>query len=345
MTGKERALAALDHRPTDHVSIFPSVDVAASAKYIDKPVGQCFVDPVLHARSLEALLDRHPGIDGVYINLCLTGRTARKVGPDRYSDGTLQWRVPENDIGTVAVRTIEDPEDPLLLEANPLQDGILDTYRAVEASYKDRFLILPGITGPYSHLTFLYGLENTMMLMLDDPDLMHRLLRRRTELAIAWGTELARCGAEAVWIGEGAASGSLLPLRLYQEFVQPYAAAVVDAMRGLGVRTLMHVCGDINATAAAVAATGADGIDVDHMVPTSFVASQAKRPVCIKGNLDPVALLRSTPQQVQHLCRQIIATAPEHFILGTGCLVARDTPPENIDAMLAAIQYNQEVTQ
>ena len=95
-------------------------------------------------------------------------------------------------------------------------------------------------------------------------------------------------------------------------------------MRGLGVRTLMHVCGDINATAAAVAATGADGIDVDHMVHTSFVASQAKRPVCIKGNLDPVALLRSTPQQVQHLCRQIIATAPQHFILGTGCLVARD---------------------
>lgn len=215
-----------------------------------------------------------------------------------------------------------------------MQDGILDTYRAVEASYKDRFLILPGITGPYSHLTFLYGLENTMMLMLDDPDLMHRFLRRRTELAIAWGTELARCGAEAVWIGEGAASGSLLPLRLYQEF-----GAALCCRRGgryartrrpdVDARMRRHQCHRCRCCA-----TGADGIDVDHMVPTSFVASQAKRPVCIKGNLDPVALLRSTPQQVQHLCRQIIATAPEHFILGTGCLVARDTPPENIDAML-----------
>ena len=342
MNGKERALAALRCQPTDHRSIFPSIDVAASAKYLGEKVGACFTDAKLHARSLEAVLDRHPDIDGVYINLCLTRRTAHPCGGDRFSDGVLEWRVPENDIGTVAVRKIQEPEDPLLWSENPLMDGVLDTFQEVRSAYRDKFLFLPGITGPYSHLTFLYGLENTMMLMLDDPDLMHRLLRRRTELAVDWGKKLADAGAEAVWIGEGAASGSLLPLRLYDEFVRPYAAALVDAMREMGVATLMHVCGDINATVSGVTGTGADGVDVDHMVPLRLAAEQAGRPICVKGNLDPVRLLQSTPEEVKRLCIETAAEAPEHFILGTGCLIARDTPPENIDAMQAAAGLDGE---
>ena len=342
MNGKERALAALSCQPADHLSIFPSVDVAGAAKYLGERVGACFTDAGLHARSLEAVLDRHPDIDGVYINLCLTGRTARPCGPDRFEDGVLEWKVPENDIGTVAVRRIQDPEDPLLLTENPLMDGVLDTFRAVRPAYRDRFLFLPGITGPYSHLTFLYGLENTMMLMLDEPELMHRLLRRRTELAVEWGRQLAQAGAEAVWIGEGAASGSLLSPAMYDEFVRPYAAALVDAMRDMGVRTLMHVCGDINSTVSSVAATGADALDIDHMISPRAAAERAGRPVCIKGNLDPVALLSSTPQEVEKLSLRTAADAPEHFILGTGCLIARDTPPENIDAMQAAAYRGRE---
>ena len=342
MNGKERALAALSCKPTDHLSIFPSVDVAGAAKYLGEKVGVCFTDAELHARSLEAVLDRHPDIDGVYINLCLTGRTAHQCGPDRFDDGVLEWKVPENDIGTVAVRRIQDPEDPRLLTENPLMDGVLDTFRAVRPEYRERFLFLPGITGPYSHLTFLYGLENTMMLMLDEPELMHRLLRRRTELAVEWGRQLAQAGAEAVWIGEGAASGSLLSRSMYDEFVRPYAADLVDAMRGMGVKTLMHVCGDINPTVSSVAATGADGLDIDHMVSPRLAAEQAGRPVCIKGHLDPVALLRSIPRAVEALCCQTAEDAPEHFILGTGCLIARDTPPENIDAMQAAVRRGQE---
>ena len=52
MNGKERALAALSCKPTDHLSIFPSVDVAGAAKYLGEKVGSCFVDAELHARSL-----------------------------------------------------------------------------------------------------------------------------------------------------------------------------------------------------------------------------------------------------------------------------------------------------
>ena len=57
MNGKIRALAALGCQPTDHLSIFPSIDVAAAAKYLGKGVGACFADAALHARSLEAALD------------------------------------------------------------------------------------------------------------------------------------------------------------------------------------------------------------------------------------------------------------------------------------------------
>ena len=328
MTGKERALRAIRGEETDRPSVLPSIDVAYAPGCIGRKVGECFRKPDLHAKALMGALDLFPEIDGLYVNLCLSDDKLTKLPNGLYDDGYgLHWYVPEDDVGTVKYHEIEELDDDRMEGISSLKFGILETFAAIEPYYKENYLIMPGITGPYSQLVFMMGLENVMIMMYDEPDELKEAIAKRVQHAIGWLDELIALGAETVWIGEGAASSSLISPACYEEFVAPYAKAVVDAARERGIpcfmhvcgnivpSSFMHVCGNIVPSIKEIASTGLSAIDVDYMVPMSLVREHCGPDTCIKGNLNPMDLL---------------------MILGTGCLVAPHTPKENIDAMVRA---------
>ena len=337
MTGKERALRAIRGEKTDRPSVLPSIDVAYAPACIGKKVGQCFLNPGLHAQALMGALDRYPEIDGLYINLCLDDSILTRRANGLYDDGRgLHWYVPENDVGSVKIHEIEELEDPRLEEESTLRQGILKTFAAIEPAYKETYLIMPGITGPYSQLVFMMGLETVLMMMYDDPDGLKEAIEKRVKHAISWLDELIALGAEAVWIGEGAASSSVISPACYAEFVAPYAKAVVDAARERGIPCFMHVCGNIVPSIREIAATGCTAIDIDYMVPMALVRQHCGADACLKGNLNPMDLLNKTAAEVYDLCRAIYRETEGPMILGTGCLVAPNTPGENIEAMVLA---------
>lgn len=337
MTGKQRALRAIRGGKTDRPSVLPSIDVAYAPECIGRKVGECFRDPKLHAKALMGALVQYPDIDGLYINLCLSDSHLTRQSNGLYNDGHgLQWYVPENDVGTVKVHEIEELEDPRIDGETSLRFGILETFGAIEPEYKEKYLIMPGITGPYSQLVFMMGLENVLIMMYDDPDGLKEAIAKRVRHAIAWLDELIALGAEAVWIGEGAASSSVISPACYAEFVAPSAKAVVDAARQRGIPCFMHVCGNIVPAIREIAATGCSAIDIDYMVPMALVREHCGPAACLKGNLNPVDLLTKTAEEVCTLCRDIYRDTEGPMILGTGCLVVPKTPKENIEAMVRA---------
>lgn len=337
MTGKERALRAIHGERTDRPSVLPSIDVAYAPAHIGRKTGECFLDPKLHAKALMGAMDVFPEIDGLYINLCLSDGHLTRQHNGLYNDGFgLQWYVPDNDVGTVKVHEIEELDDPRMEGESSLRFGILETFQALQPEYKEKYLIMPGITGPYSQLVFMMGLENVLIMMYDDPDGLKAAIAKRVRHALSWLDELISLGAEAVWIGEGAASSSVISPACYAEFVAPYAKAVVDGARERGIPCFMHVCGNIVPSIREIAATGCSAIDIDYMVPMELVREHCGKDACLKGNLNPMDLLAKSPEEVYELCRSIYRTDSGPMILGTGCLVAPGTPAVNIEAMVRA---------
>ena len=337
MTGKERALKAIRGEETDRPSALPSIDVAYAPGCIKRKIGECFLYPELHARALMGALDTIPEIDGLYVNLCLSDKHFVKESNGLYDDGYgLHWYVPEDDVGTVKNHEIEELDDSRIDEETSLKFGILDTFSAIKPDYKERYLIIPGITGPYSQLVFMMGLENVLVMMDDDPEGLKEAIRKRISHTISWLDELISMGAEAVWIGEGAASSSVISPASYAEFVAPYAEQVVSAARDRNVPCFMHVCGNIVPSIKEIASTGISAIDVDYMVPMQLVREHCGKATCIKGNLNPVQLLNGTKEEIYEICRKIYQETEGPMILGTGCLVSPHTPIENIYAMVQA---------
>ena len=174
------------------------------------------------------------------------------------------------------------------------------------------------------------------MLIYEDPEKFKQALEWRTVKALEWADNLIEAGAESVWIGEGAASSSIISPEMYSEFVLPYASRVVEHLKSSGIITIMHVCGDINQSIGTIAKTGVDAMDIDYMVDLKAARTAIERTICLRGNLNPVDLLNMPSDILIEHCKRIIDSGGFPFVLSTGCLVARDTPKENIDAMVAA---------
>ena len=150
-------------QPTDRTSVHPAIDVSYAAGLMNKTVRDCFIDPAMHARALENVFSVHPNIDGLYINLCLSPRSfsevSEKDGVMQILDyGGMRWTIPENDVGTVGDHDIRNISDERMKLYNPLKDGINDTFRALSDDIKQKYLIIPGLTGPFSQVVFMLGL-------------------------------------------------------------------------------------------------------------------------------------------------------------------------------------------
>lgn len=91
---------------------------------------------------------------------------------------------------------------------------------------------------------------------------------------------------------------------------------------------------------------GQDIIEVDHKVDLALARSIVGDRACVIGNVDPVTvLLQGTPDRVRAASEECLeAGRGGGYILGSGCVVPRITPLENVKAMVQAARDSAPVS-
>ena len=345
MNSRTRAERAMSGRLPDRVPVVPLIDTWYAAACYGVTVSECFLDPAVHARALVSTLERHPGIDGFSINLGLTRDVIRQIEetPSDYfirtKDGAL-WCLPKNDIGTPTEREVENFDDERLYTVDVLRPHIVETLRHIPPDVRRAYDISAGLTGPFSQVLFTMGIERVMMAMIDEPETLKRAIAVRVPFALRWAEELAELDPASVWIGEGFASTSLISPQQYREFVLPYEQPVTQRLRELGVPSVIHICGDTNRALEHIAASGADCFEIDWQVDLVEAKRRIGQQISLKGNLHTTNLVEHSPDQIYAEAQEAIVKAkPDgRFVLSSGCALGRDTPPENVEAMVRAAQ-------
>ena len=223
-----------------------------------------------------------------------------------------------------------------LAKPDPLGGGrMTDRVQAV-ARLRDEHAgqvpVMGWIEGPIAEACNLRGMNALMLDLMDDPGFATGLLDFATDLAIDFAQAQVRAGADIIGMGDAAAS--LCGPRFYEHLVLPREQRIIRAIREAGALVRLHICGDTNRILAPMGTTGADIIDLDHLVqPETVRREMGERPV-IAGNFDPVAvLLQGTPGQVLAACRRCHEAFGPRFIVNAGCEVPPHTPMENVEAM------------
>ena len=231
-------------------------------------------------------------------------------------------RIPAPDVGSQG-------RYPLMLDA---------LERIVSALGDEVFIVACMDQYPFSLAAALMGINEIMLMLYDDPPFVAALLERCTEYALAYGTALAAAGADMLSGGDSPAG--LVGPALYEEGVLPAERGLLARLKGAaGIPTSLHICGNATPILPLMATSGADVLELDHAVDLAHACRVVGPGIALWGNLDPVSVLaRGTPDEVRKHAAAALAAAADHprFVLSSGCTLAVETPPANIDALISA---------
>jgi uroporphyrinogen-III decarboxylase len=108
----------------------------------------------------------------------------------------------------------------------------------------------------------------------------------------------------------------------------------VDGIHALGARVRLHICGNTRRILDGMGRLGCDMIDLDYLAPVGEGRAEMGPQQVLLGNIDPVRVLRDgTPESVYKAIGACHQQAGNRYIVGAGCEVPRDTPPENLLAL------------
>jgi MtaA/CmuA family methyltransferase len=228
----------------------------------------------------------------------------------------------------LAALKIPDP-----LGGGRMHNGIqaLDLYR--ERVGKDK-IIEGWIEGPIAEAADLRGINTLMMDFFDDPAFVRDLFAFVVELELRFAREQIKAGADIIGVGDAAAS--LVGPQIYEEFVWPYEKKLVDGIHALGGKVRLHICGNTRRILEGMGKLACDIVDLDSLAPISEARQKMGPGAVLLGNLNPVTVLRNgDPAGVATAVVDCHRQAAPRFIVGAGCEVPRDTPPENLRALCA----------
>lgn len=336
MTGRERLFRAIDGKQADHIACLP-ITMMFAADLIDRPYRDYVTDYRVLVEGQLRVLEL---FDTDHVNtLTDPAREAADCGAD------VEYPPDQPPAIREETALLSDPSTLVTLRAPKPSEGprMLDRIKAVEDLRRrvgEEKAIEGWVEGPCAEAADLRGVNRLMLDFYDNPGFVEDLFSFATELAIEFADEQIKVGADVIGVGDAAAS--LIGPDLYEKHVLPFERTLIDAIHDRGCRTRLHICGDTSALVSAMATLGSDIIDLDFPVDMARARGDAGVHQVLLGNIDPVRVLRDrSPDEIQAELTRCFQVAQPRYVAGAGCEVVRDTPRENLRAL---IDFARETT-
>ncbi len=200
----------------------------------------------------------------------------------------------------------------------------------------DTTMITGWVEGPLAEYCDLKDISAALMDFYENPVEMEKALDLITEFAMKYITTQVKAGAHCIGIGDAACS--LISPDLYQQYIFSREKALIDHTHSLGAMVKLHICGNTTAIMPDMIKTGADIVDVDHLVINmeNFVPLLGEQQV-LSGNSDPVSVLKDgTPQSIKESVESCFEKTKGRGIVSAGCEIPAETPLENFRAYMQA---------
>ena len=244
-------------------------------------------------------------------------------------------------IGEPLVRTARDidripPPDPGSQGRYPLMLEALDRVR--RAIGQEAWVVACFDQYPFSLAAALLGLNQMMIKVLEDRSFVESLMERCLEYGRSFGRALGAAGADMLSGGDSPAG--LIGPSAYRELAWPFEQQLIAELKSATRKPVsLHICGNARPILGAMSASGADVLELDHQVDLAEASRLAGPSVTLWGNLDPVRLLaQGNPDEIRTAARRAVelmrSCQHSRFVLSSGCTLALETPPENLDALL-----------
>lgn len=229
---------------------------------------------------------------------------------------------------TLASLQVPDPRSARM----PL---LLDAAAGLRSEVGDSKCITGRVGAPFSAVTLIFGMQQSMLMMLDDPDLFAEALKFAEEQAISWGLAQIEAGCHAIWLGDCNASLHLISPKHYREWALEPCRRVTEALQQAGALVYLHNSEETLEGLLLQAETEPDVLSVGPGLDISLAIEALRGKQAVMGNVDPINMLTesSASEVAAETGRQVRLMAGGGCILNSGECVPREARRENMHAM------------
>lgn len=193
----------------------------------------------------------------------------------------------------------------------------------------EEYFVVGWIEGPMAEYANLRGLSNACLDLYDHPDTVNSVSDIILENAIRFISAQIEAGAHCIGIGDAACSQ--IGPALYRQFVFDRQKRLIEHIHSLGALAKLHICGNTTSLLPHMISTGADIIDVDHLVSTMadylFMLSETQ---VLCGNSDPVSIIQNGNKElITERVMDCFRQTRGRGIVSAGCEITPETTIEN----------------
>jgi len=328
MNSRDRLFALLDGKPVDRVSLMP-ITMMFAADQIGVKYGQYVRDYRLLVDAQLRTAERFD-IDQVSCISDPTREACDLSAEVRFFDDQPP-AFDESQALLIDKKTLASLKIPDPLGGGRMHDRVKAAALLKERIGGDR-IVEGWIEGPCGQAANLRGINRLMLDFIDDPAFVQDLLDFVVEMELGFARAQAEAGVELMGVGDPASS--LAGPAIFRQMLAPAHRKLVDGLKSMGLRTRSHMCGSTKRILKERGELGYDIIDLDSIVPMRAARMNMPGEVLL-GNVATVEVLRNgSVQDVIDTVTKCRNDAGDLYIIGAGCEVPRDTPEENMRALL-----------
>jgi uroporphyrinogen decarboxylase len=225
---------------------------------------------------------------------------------------------------------------------DPLKDGRmpekLKAIRKLKDYFGDTVLITGSCAAPFSAVGLTFSLEESMMLMLTDPQFLYDAMDYWKEFYKHYIKAQQQAGADAIWLGDCNAFSSMVSLPQYREHILPVTKELITyCEKELNIMIWLH---NSEIKTDHVVAHFPMGMSFESIGPAADIRQMRKATIGrlpISGNLDPISVLwQGNPESIAADVKRIMGICKEGggYIFNTGEMNPRQITEENMSAYM-----------
>ncbi|MDI9499095.1 MAG: uroporphyrinogen decarboxylase family protein [Bacillota bacterium] len=321
MNARERISAALQHRPTDHVPVYPILS-GVTRHLVGASYHDWATDPDIYVSAMEKAA-RDFDLD------CLVTLIDLSVEADAWG---IRLIYPESEAAHPDYRAclVQEPEDYRKVEVVDFRHSArmhfhIEACRRLVASIGDERPVVAFVFGPLGVLSMLRGQQDMFMDLIDCPGEVAAAAARVNETLKAYVDALLDTGVAAVMFDTLFASRSIMSKAMWDEIEGPLAEDLAHVCHARGVPVMVHNCG--NGIYFDVQIRRMKPAAISFLYPPDDCADLAETKarygdqVTLIGAVPPTMVLTATDEEWDAICRQQIEVLGRGggFILATGC--------------------------
>jgi len=331
MTSLERFNKALNFEKPDRIPVCPFV-MAFAAKFAGVPYSKYCTDYKELVRAQTTCVE--------YFDYDIVTADTDPYREAEACGAVIEF--PEDDLPIEKKPALTDKKDLLKLKIPDFgsRPRLVDKIYGVSALKKatnNEVPVLGWVEAPFQSASILRGLNDFMIDVYEDEEFVLDLMEFAYELAVKYAFAQAQAGAHIIGIGDAVAT--MVSKNTYETYAFPYTQKLVTEIKRTGAKVKYHICGDSTHLLELIKELNADLVNIDSKVELVKARKILGRTSAIKGNIDPVnVLLNGNEIEVIKAAEECIKVIPDGFILSPGCEVPKNTPYENMKAMIYSVR-------